>query len=306
MFRRKQNDLEILKTLAGYRILTQSQLTVLHFSGKQVASRRLAQMVDQGFVETIQRAKGRGRGRPENLFGITSAGAQLLRDAAILRHSVPDDRVTGEKLLPMKDHQLLVNWFKIHLTQIAYVIPHHTVHFLAPTSPFLAETSHLCITDEVPVSVTDSKTVKFTPDGAFVISDGKQNKAVLFFLEVDMGTETLASPQGDGKDIRQKVINYQACFRSATYKRFERVWNIHLNGFRLLFLAHDPIRMREICQLVQSMKPSEFIWVSDQDRMFKEGLAGAIWSRGGRYETPPQSILSSQMCRPSPVLPIKP
>ena len=308
MFRRKQNDLEILKTLAEYRLLTLSQLTVLQFSGKQVASRRLAQMANQGFVETIQRGLGQGRGRPENLFGVTPAGAQLLRDETVLRHSVSPDKVTGSELVHCEEHQLLVNWFRIHLMQIEKVLPNLKVRFLVPTSPFLAEETGIVpwIKIENPAEEDRDQVLSFTPDGVFAITDtGQGNKTVLFFLEVDMGTETLAAPEGNGKDIRQKVINYQTCFRLRSYKRFERGFGFPLNGFRLLFLAHDYARAQDLCRLVQEMRPSDFIWVTDQDRIFDRGLADAIWSRGGRQENPPQSLLNHRTCRPSPVLPIK-
>ena len=50
--------------------------------------------------------------------------------------------------------------------------------------------------------------VYFEPDAAFSIYDSNQNKTLLFFLEVDLNTETLAGPKRILTDIRQKIINY--------------------------------------------------------------------------------------------------
>ena len=307
MFRRKKSDEDLLRTLAEYRLLDLSQITALHFSSKQVATKRLNQLMAEGFVAAVQRSYGRSRGRPDRLFSLGPEGIELLQDKAILRHSVPCDQVTGENLLPVQAHQWLVNWFRIHLIQIEKVLPNLKIDFLAPTSPFLVENSHPVprIQDEVPVPESEEKTVKFTPDGVFSINDRDQGKTILFFIEVDMGTETLASPKAESNDIRQKVINYQSCFRTDTYKRFERLWKCRLNGFRLLFLAHNYVRMCELGRLVQAMPPSDFIWLTDSDQMFEQGLAGAIWARGGRYENARESILNPRMCRPSPILPIK-
>ena len=234
MFRLKKSDENLLKTLAEYRLLDLSQITALHFSSKQVATKRLSQLMAEGFVAAVQRSYGRGRGRPDRLFSLGPEGIELLRDIAILRQSVPCDQVTGENLLPVQAHQWLVNWFRIHLAQLERVLPNLKIDFHAPTSPFLVENSHSAprIQDEVPVPESKGKTVKFTPDGVFSINDRDQGKTILFFLEVDMGTETLASTKAESKDIRQKVINYQSCFRTDTYKRFEQLWKSFADGSR--------------------------------------------------------------------------
>ena len=70
--------------------------------------------------------------------------------------------------------------------------------------------------------------VKFIPDAVFGISDSVAEKTCLFFLEVDRGTETIASPKRDISDIRQKIINYQWYFQSRAYRRYEEVFKCQL------------------------------------------------------------------------------
>jgi len=41
------------------------------------------------------------------------------------------------------------------------------------------------------------------------------------------------------------------------------------------------------------MPPSEFIWLAQSQAMFKEGVSGNIWVRGGNIESSRQSILGS-------------
>jgi len=134
----------------------------------------------------------------------------------------------------------------------------------------------------------------------FCLSHAQTGKALLFFLEVDMGTETLSSPSGDSRDVRQKVIDYQAHFRRRGYEPYGRLWNCTFKGFRLLLVADDAARRAQLCGLVRSLPPCEFIWVTDRGSLLSEGVWGAIWSRGGRSDGPPESILGSRMPSPSP------
>ena len=105
-----------------------------------------------------------------------------------------------------------------------------------------------------------------------------------------MGSETVASPTQSQKDIKQKVNNYQALFKYETYKKYNNITNCKFNGFRLLFLTNTRYRMESICRLVQSISPSGFIWVTNQQQVFSKGAAAEIWAKGGYYKKKPQSI----------------
>jgi hypothetical protein len=80
-------------------------------------------------------------------------------------------------------------------------------------------------TDCSPIGRKTIREVRFTPDAVFAITNAVDSKTLLFFLEVDCGTETLSSPQRDMKDIRQKILNYQWYFQSFKYKRYERIFD---------------------------------------------------------------------------------
>jgi hypothetical protein len=140
--------------------------------------------------------------------------------------------------------------------------------------------------------------VKFTPDAVFATTNSTENKTLLFFLEVDCGTETLSSPQRDMKDIRQKILNYQWYFQSLKYKRYEAIFETaHLGGFRVLFLTKAAGRLAALCKLTQEMQPSRFIWLTEQERMFNDGVSANIWARGGNLHATQQSILGRLCCK---------
>jgi len=293
-----KNDLKLLSLVAEYRILTVAQFTILAKRNKRSLQRRIKFLVGAGFACTAEVSSGR-RGRPERLISLSAEGCALLRNEKVLGPSVPDDRVTITKLR-FWEHQLLTNWFRIGLAQIPRVIPNLSTEFLSPTSQLLEARSDEQSSDSVRVSLHSNhgEPVEFVPDGVFLIMDKGRQKALLFFLEVDMGTETLVSADHDHNDIRQKILNYQAYFKSGLYKRYEQSWGIELNGFRLLFLAHSASRLTKLGKLVQATVPSDFIWLTDQDRIFSKGVSANIWVRGGKI--PDQSILGKKSARLAP------
>ena len=249
-------------------------------------------------MEVVGSEFGRGRGRPENSLGLTERGIDMLKEKCLLAQDIPYDKVLGDSL-SAADHQLLVNWFRIHLKEVERLLPRLSIKVLAQHSPFLPkdQDGRIVITDCSPVPGSGMKGVKLMPDAVFAIADSVAGKTCLFFLEVDRGTETIASPNRDMTDVRQKIVNYQWYFQSGGYKRYEEVFKANLRGFRLLFLTSTHGRLVALCQLVQEMKPSNFIWLTECGRLFADGASAEIWAKGGDLLGPQQSILGSLCCR---------
>jgi hypothetical protein len=230
---------------------------------------------------------------------LTERGVDSLRDKGLIDRTVPYDKVVADGIF-CADHQLLLNWFRIHLAQIERVLPRLSVKFLACNSPYSLQgpDGPVSISDCSPVPGRAIQEVKFTPDAVFATCDSIESKmCLLFSLEIDCGTETMASPKRDMTDVRQKIINYQSYFRSSRYKRYEGVFHCSLRGFRLLFLTNSLGRLTALCKLVQEMPPSDFVWLTECSRLFPDGVSGKIWASGGDIQGPPQSILGRLCCR---------
>jgi hypothetical protein len=45
------------------------------------------------------------------------------------------------------------------------------------------------------------------------------------------------------------------------------------------------------------MAPSDFIWLTEQERLFTDGGFAKIWARGGNLQVAQQSILGRKHCR---------
>lgn len=298
-FKPRTSDFRTLEHLAGHRILTMAQLAVVLQKNKPAVRKRIRDLRKEGFVEVTANEFGQGFGRPESLIGLTEQGADSLKDIELIAKDEPYETI-GPVNPRLIDHQLLLNWFRIHLCQIERTLPRVSIKFLAYNSPFVPREpdGRVITTDHSPVGRRTIREVKFTPDAVFATNDSTENKTLLFFLEVDCGTETLSSPQRDMKDIRQKILNYQWYFQSLRYKRYEAIFKTsHLRGFRLLFLTKTTGRLAALCKLTQEMQPSRFIWLTEQERMFKDGVSANIWARGGNLHVTQQSILGRLSCR---------
>ena len=297
-FKINYNDCRIIESLAEYRTLTPTQITTFYQRSQQVVWRRLRALEKEGLIQTIRYELGRGRGRPERLFGLTVQGVDILREKGHIGTDIPYEKILIDGPFCL-DHQLLLNWFRIHLKHVEKVVPRVSVKCLAHNSPFLPKRRSGCIFigDYSPVPNSGEGGVKFIPDAVFSITDSATHKTCLFFLEVDRGTETVASPKRDMNDIRQKIINYQWYCHRETYKRYEDVFECKLRGFRLLFLTNTHGRLAALCKLTQEISPREFVWLSEVGRLFEEGVSANIWAIGGGLHTPQGSILGSLSCQ---------
>jgi len=296
-----QKDWKILTSLAEYRMLLVHHLAALDRRNVQSLRRRLCYLETEGLICITTRDFGKNRGRPEQRVSLAKKGVDMLKSEGFLDTNIPTEFVTADRFRCI-DHHMLMNDLRIQLVQLQRVAPQLSVRFLTSTSPTeqAALSSRPLIHEKIQAFDEPSRLVGFTPDGVFTISQVAVNKTLLFFLEVDMGTETLVGAKMSGYDVRQKIINYKTYFVREQYKRYEQIWNCQLHGFRLLFLTHSSSRANVMCKLVRDMSPSGFIWLTDRQRLLSGGLWANIWAGGGQNDIPRQSILGSQTPDPSP------
>jgi len=288
------SDVKLLSWIAEYKFLTVKQLGALGQRSLQVIRKRLRFLKSENLIIMQERAFGEGPGHPENIVILTEKGLKLLKDKDILsNHARYVTNATKDPIFV--NHDLLVNWVFIHLVQVGrenqclstrhLTISSHNLNKGNADKPLLMERFS---------SDKTSENYSMIPDGVFIITDKETEKTLLFFLEVDMGTETLANTKRTPNDVRQKIINYQALFRTGQYKRYEKIFKAKLNGFRLLFLSNTHARLRALCKLVREMPPTDFVWLAVQDQMFSNGLSAEIWVRGGKDNDTLQSILGQK------------
>jgi hypothetical protein len=288
-------DIKLLSSIAEYKFLTVKQLAAITQRSMQVIRRRIRTLRDECLISLKERDFGGRSGRLEYISFLTEKGLKLIRDKEILSaHAKYITDKTAESIFI--DHDLLVNWFFIHLLQIErenqclftknLTISSHNLNQGNAENPLIMERFS---------NDNTSENHSMIPDGVFIITDKETEKTLLFFLEVDMGTETLVNTKLTPNDVRQKIINYQALFSTGQYKRYEKIFKAKLNGFRLLFLSNTHTRLRALCKLVREMPPTDFVWLAVQEQMFSNGLSAEIWVRGGKDNETLQSILGQKL-----------
>jgi hypothetical protein len=249
-----------------------------------------------GLIEAQSIGLGRAQGRPGSVFRLTTLGLSHARrlggDIAEPRHGR-----RAADLLPSPDHQLLLNWCLLHLLGLKGVHAELEVAIFHPAVTLPCEERE----DQAPMPAES-----LIPDAIFTVASTLQHKTLLFFLEVDMGTETVASPSRSRADFRSKIQQYQEVFRSQAYKRYEALSGCPLCGFRLLVLANSRRRLTSLCRLVRETPPSDFVWLTEERALFAAGISAPIWFRGGKQDVPTQSILGPTLSCVAPLLPVKP
>lgn len=300
-FRITDTDQQVLISIAEHRLLNTDCLSILQQRHPVALRRRLSILVNEDLIQTTTRGPRGTRGRPEKLLFLTEEGVALLKANGLLDKSISNEQVTIEKLYCL-DHQMLTNDFRIQLVRMQRDLSDLDVRFLAPTSPFLPRVpgTQPLLQENVPSANGSMPPMEFVPDGVFKIAHRKLHKTLLFFLETDMGTQSLSSQRHPKRDIRQKIGNYQAYFRSQGYKRYQEIFQSELRGFRLLILTENPSRLPGLCQIVRRMAPADFVWLTDRATLESTGVWAAIWVRGGNDTQPRESILGSQAPNPSP------
>jgi hypothetical protein len=290
-----KTDFEIILNLAEYRLMTVSQLAFLYPRSERLLRSKLKEFAETSLVHTDLAPSVGKKGRPSDIYGVGKAGYKLLKSKRKLDPGVPFERVNI--ISPhSRSHMMAVNDFRIQLVKTARIAAELEIKFLSPNSPFTARINdeQTIISEQFAVNTSENKWVRYTPDGVFVIHCSTLKKTLLFFLELDMATESLASRKGYKNNIREKILNYQLTYKLEQYKRYESVFGSKLNGFRLLLVTKNSAHLPKLEKLLSEMPPSKFIHTTDIETISTRGLWSPVWHKGGRLDLRPVSILGSK------------
>ena len=287
-----KGDIEILSSIAEHKTVTSDQLQYFLQRSLQTIRRRLRHLSKNQMISERERLFGDGPGRKEKVFLLLNKGLNVLKTNGVLsKHAlyITDDKAHALHYL---EHDLLLNWSLIHMILIERLNSRFQVNYITTSSHTLTEGNpdQPFLMERFSSIKEPEKNQTIIPDGVFAITDRESNKSLLFFIEVDMSTETLISGTLCS-DIQTKLKKYQSLFQHEAYKKYNELFNYEFKGFRTLFLANTEPRLKSLCNVIKSTPPSDFIWLTSKNNMFKNGLAAAIWARGGQYNKPRESIL---------------
>jgi hypothetical protein len=270
---RKQQ--QTLQTVADYRALTAKQLATLTDRAEVTARKSLTKLQKVRQLRVWPGPLGQSDGRPPGVYTLTEDGIRQLRAKKLISRDVADDRILVAKS-DWLAHQLVLNWCHIFHRLLLDACDDLEGHFLSSTSPFLDRQDHALQTSD--------RRGRFLPDAVFGLASRQRAKHLLFYLEIDMDTESTSSRTNAGNNLTSKIDGYRSHFSSGGFHYYEKEWSCRLQGFRLLFVTSTERRAALISRLSRDLPDTEFVWVTDQRQLQAHGLTGHIWHRGGRTD----------------------
>src|SRR5690606_30663579 len=118
------------------------------------------------------------------------------------------------------------------------------------------------------------------PHRAVLLRSHRLKNSLLFCVEVDMDTETLASPRGRSGDWRQQITSDRELMLGGQYRQ-RGGEEVAVDGFRVLFVLAGKRRLRQFIRLCQQLSPCQFVWCADFESLGERGAGSLIWHRGG-------------------------
>jgi hypothetical protein len=267
--------------------LSASQITKLHFPNEKKARRRLRLLHNAGYLIRFGRPNLEAVGRGEYVYYLSSQGAEEIRE-----EKIPKRRPKG---LATIEHLLLLNDFRISL-ELACRGSQFSTAFIAEYDKRdeRARTFEKRTTDWVVIPETKER-VRFTPDGVFSIAN-TEGKNVLFFLEIDRGSENLRS-SGSNKGFAERIAVYKRYMDSNGYSRYGEDFNYEFKGFRLLIVTSTQHRLEELKRIASEADSRGFVWLTVQQNITPETLFGPIWQVASTEDKELRSIVSRETAK---------
>lgn len=261
-------DLEVLKAVYEYRVLTHAQLTQLVFENNHpsIATKRLYTLFHNGYLERLFLPVRGGVAVSPTLYLLGEKGAhELSLSGQYLNFYWAKDHLKVGTLF--LSHALAISEFRLKITLACRAAG-------IPILEWRGERELKKDYDRVTViSPTGStRTIPIIPDSYFVLQtpQGKRH----FVLELDRGTM-------EGKRFRAKVEGYTEYFKSGAYKE-----RFGTKSLRVLTVTESQRRMKNLKAITERAGGRSRFWFSVLDELSTTSVLFApAWQVAGRDET---------------------
>ena len=221
-----ERDVSIILSVYENRFLRRDQIQRLYFPNASLiaCNMRLKKLSEHNFLDRLQRPATSVMAQA--VYALDRRGAEVVAyTLQIDRHKVKWSRAQNNVEWLFMDHTLGISEFKVCLDIALARRPEEILFYQR------GDKSHLRR-----ISMTRAKKKYFVvaPDAFFGIQSGRGKH--VFFLEVDMGTETLSR-------FAEKVVAYKRYWKSHQYTE-----EYGFNHFRVLTVAESERRMLNLRQ----------------------------------------------------------
>jgi hypothetical protein len=258
-----ERDLNIIKAVYEYRVLTTQQLQSLFFPSMHQAYNRLAALYHHGFLDRSFMGVYTDMMNTPILYVLDRKGAELLQ--AHYGADVAWNSSHKQVSIQFLDHTLAINTVRIAVSQACEALPDCELIEWRSESDLKGDY------DRVTIQTTSgkSKSVSLIPDSYFVLQTPLGNAH--FFLELDRGTMT-------SKRFKQKIFAYMQYYKTGKYQnRFQT------KSLRILTVTTSQARADNLKVATESAKGKQRFWFTILAHTTPDSILTApIWQVAGK------------------------
>ena len=248
-------DVSVILSVYENRFMRRGQIQRLHFptSSVQATSARLKKLADHKFLDVLKRPVAGGASQA--VYALNKRGADVVAmNCDLRRNQVHWKRDNNRVEWFFMEHTLAVSEFKVCL-DLALRDREAELYFYKRGDRSLIR--------RVSDPSGKRKYLVVAPDAFFGVKTERGKH--IFFLEVDMGTETL-------KRFQEKVIAYKQYWKSKKFKE-----DYGFNHFRVLTVAESETRLANLIQATGKVGGRQMFIFTTFAGLHKVGIFEPIW-----------------------------
>lgn len=248
-------DVSVILSVYENRFMRRDQIQRLYFasSSLQATSARLKKLSDHKFLDKLQRPIAGGASQA--VYALNRRGADVVSAALqIDGHMVRWKRDNNRIEWLFMEHTLGVSEFKVCL-DLALARRSEEIHFYQRGDRSLLR--------RVSDPSGKKKYIVVAPDAFLGVQTERGN--YIFFLEIDMGTETL-------KRFQEKVIAYKRYWKSGKFKE-----DYAFNHFRVLTVAESERRLANLIHATGKVGGRQMFVFTTFAGLHNVGIFNPIW-----------------------------
>lgn len=123
--------------------------------------------------------------------------------------------------------------------------------------------------------------VVFVPDAVACISNDKERKKALLFIEMDRETTTMKKIGGKSKNVETKIKAYDSLWKSQKFKRYDEMFDYKFSGFRLLWVTLTKRRLDGVSRFCCQEGLGDSAWLTTLIEIESKGVFGKVWIVSG-------------------------
>jgi len=248
-------DVGIIMSVYENRFLKRDQIQRLHFpnASRIACTLRIKKLYEHKFLDRFE--KPVVRGSHQLIYALDKRGADVVAASLeIDRQKVRWNRANNRVEFLFLEHTLSISEFRVCLDIALAGRPEELIFWQRGDKTHLRR-----------ISVTGAKKKYFVvaPDAFFGIQSGRGKH--IFFLEVDMGTETLSR-------FAEKVVAYKRYWKSGQYKE-----EYGFNHFRVLTVAESERRLANLIQATGKAGGRQMFLFTTFSAIQSHSPLGSVW-----------------------------